>query len=64
MITEKLRLFFAFAHLPKHEHCFASDINDLHVSLSNHLPDNEFRGEAMKKLIEVRDWAIRSARAG
>jgi hypothetical protein len=52
--------FFEYKHLPRHLHDLASLYWALALWVRDNIVDTEVRTEALKKLIEAKDWALRA----
>lgn len=55
--------FFGYAHLPEHLAKVSKPFHLLAHELAEQLPDNFQRDEALKKLLEAKDCAVRAALA-
>lgn len=53
--------FFDFAHLPEHLQVVSKPFYELANGLVAVLPDNEERSVFLRKLLEAKDCAVRSA---
>lgn len=59
--TDPMLQFFAFAHLPSHLQATSKQFHDVAVWTVNVLPRNPERTVALRKLLEAKDAAVRSA---
>ena len=57
---EPLMQFFAYAHLPDHLQAVSKPFCDLAATLVVNLPRNPERTEALRKLLESKDCAVRA----
>ena len=58
---DRMLQFFAYAHLPQHLQVFSKPFHDLAQEVVNNLPSNPERTVALRKLLEAKDAAVRSA---
>lgn len=58
--SDPMLQFFAYAHLPQHLQNVSQPFGDLAQQLVNTLPRNPERTEALRKLLEAKDCAVRS----
>lgn len=56
-----LMQFFKYDHLPKHLQEVSKPFSDLAETLHTTLPDNPETTTALRKLLEAKDCAVRSA---
>lgn len=57
---EPLLQFFAFWHLPEHLQIVSKPFASLAIVLVSSLPANLERSEALRKLLEAKDCAVRA----
>jgi hypothetical protein len=57
---KQLLQFFAYEHLPPHLRLVSEPFGMLARELAETLPDNVESAEAMRKLLEAKDCAVRS----
>ena len=58
---EHIVQFFAFAHLPPHLQAISKPFADLADQIVATLPKNPERTDALRKLLESKDAAVRAA---
>lgn len=58
--TSTLR-FFAYSHLPEHLQAISKPFHDLAIDLEGKLPDGPEKTVAIRKLLEAKDAAVRTA---
>lgn len=59
-MKENLLQFFSYQHLPDHLKKVSKPFGDLATSIVAELPNNSQRTDALKKLLEAKDCAVRS----
>ncbi len=59
-MENSLLQFFTYAHLPVHLQEISKPFADLARMIFDNLPDNSQRDEALKKLLESKDCAVRA----
>ncbi len=59
-MADRLSQFFTYAHLPEHLRAVSKPFADLAQRLVETLPENEEREQAMRKLMEAKDCAVRA----
>jgi hypothetical protein len=52
--------FFEYSHLPEHLQNVSRPFSMLAYQMVNELPDNAERAEALRKLLEAKDCAVRA----
>lgn len=60
MESDPLIQFFAFEHLPPHLREISEPFGALADAIVAALPDNKDRHKSLRRLLEAKDWAIRS----
>lgn len=60
MNAHLLLRYFAFAHLPDHLQAISEPFHDLACELASKLDDGPMKDEALKKLLEAKDCAVRA----
>lgn len=58
---DELQKYFEYTHLPAHLQDVSRRFHDIASTLVHDLPDNEERHLALRKLLEAKDCAVRSA---
>lgn len=56
-----LMRFFKYKHLPEHLQPRSKPFGDLAEHLDATLPDNDQKTEALRRLVEAKDCAVRAA---
>ncbi len=56
----KLLQFFKYDHLPPHLQAVSGQFGDLAQRLEDTLPNNPEKTVALRKLLDAKDWAVRS----
>lgn len=59
-MTDNMKQFFAYQHLPDHLQEHSKPFSDLADHIIETLPENPERTEALRKLLEAKDCAVRA----
>lgn len=60
MNQDYLLQFFAYSHLPPTLQAISKPFGELALQIAHSLPSNPERGEALRKLLEAKDCAVRA----
>lgn len=61
MTQAEVAKYFAFEHLPPHLQDTSKPFADLAWIIVGTIPDNRMRGQALTKLLEAKDAAVRAS---
>lgn len=60
-MSDPILRYFAYAHLPQHLAVVSALFSDLATNLDETLPDGPEKSEALRKLLQSKDAAVRAA---